>query len=117
MEMIGLDCRPNLYVTIQRLRWSAGLYSREDLVLVAGDLEGPLELRPGSLDPASYQLNEQWLVIFRVVSRNVLIVAFVFVLHPGIEIVLVRKIVSEMIERVKARLAKNRNAEINQARA
>ena len=56
------------------------------------------------------------MIVLRVFRRYFLIVAIIFVLHPGVKIVLVREVMSEMVEWVKAGLAKNRDTEVDKAR-
>ena len=70
---------------------------------------------PDFLDFSGHSLDPQWPMVPGVFRRYILKFAIVFVLYPGIEIMLVGEAVPEMVEWVEAGLAENGHAEVDKA--
>ena len=77
--------------------------------------DGFFDFEPDFLDGSSHPFDPQRLMVLGIFRGYILKFAIVFVLHPGIEIMLVGEAVPEMVERVEAGLAENGHAEVDKA--
>ncbi|NIA27808.1 MAG: hypothetical protein GWP02_07100, partial [Desulfobulbaceae bacterium] len=71
------------------------------------------DFEPVFLDGAGHSFDSQWPMVPGIFSGYVLKLAIIFMLYPGIEIMLVGEAVPEMVEWVKAWFAENGHAEVD----